>query len=159
MYNMLSLLYLRSLSYFFKRKWGNRVMYFPLRVKVGTNYCRLYQRKKYVFSVLNCTSKNKGQTAPPEAHSYRILTIRLIKLTIQHHFGRSWGLFNASGIQKVFPYNKMIVDTLRSTHVIFHLVTKPLVLVKNNCKKCFFNYNKNHKKNVKFIVTFISCLK
>ena len=33
-------------------------------------------------------------------------------------------------VQKVFPYTKIIVGKWRLTHVIFHLVKKPLVWVK-----------------------------
>ena len=33
-------------------------------------------------------------------------------------------------VQNVFPYTNTIFETWRSTHVIFHLFKKPLVLVK-----------------------------
>ena len=36
--------------------------------------------------------------------------------------------------QKMFPYTKTIVEMWRSTHVIFHLAKKPLVLVKTTPK-------------------------
>ena len=40
-------------------------------------------------------------------------------------------------VQKVFPYTKMIFATWRSTHVIFPLFKKPLVLVKYNPNRLY----------------------
>ena len=39
---------------------------------------------------------------------------------------------NTDMVQKVFPYTKRIVGMWLSTHVIFHMVKKPLVLIKNS---------------------------
>ena len=35
-------------------------------------------------------------------------------------------------VQNMFPHTKIIVGTLRSTHIIFNVVKKTLVLVKND---------------------------
>ena len=40
-------------------------------------------------------------------------------------------------VQRVFSYTKTIVGTWWSTHVIFHLVKKPLVLVKNDPNRLY----------------------
>ena len=59
--------------------------------------------------------------------------------SIFRHF---WGLFNASGTQIGFKIGSHLAKwTWRSTHIIFNLVKKPLVLVKNNPKE------KKKKKN------------
>ena len=52
-------------------------------------------------------------------------------------FGRIWGLSDPYMVQKVFSYTKMIVVTWRSAYVIFYLVKKPLVLVKNHPKRLY----------------------
>ena len=57
-------------------------------------------------------------------------------------------LFNSLGSHIEFKIRlqdrKMIVGTWQSTHVIFNLVKKPLVLVKNNTQRFFF-YVSNEK--------------
>ena len=50
-------------------------------------------------------------------------------------FGPKWGLFIAVSVQKVFSYTKMFVGMWRSTHVIFYLVKKPLVLLTKRMKR------------------------
>ena len=53
-------------------------------------------------------------------------------------FGCFYGLFNDPYmVQKVFTCTKTIDGTWRSTHVFFHLVKKPLILVKNDLKRLY----------------------
>ena len=52
-------------------------------------------------------------------------------------FGVYLMLSNSDMVQKCFHIQKTIVGMWRSTHVIFHLVKKPLVLVKNNPNRLY----------------------
>ena len=97
-----------------------------------------------LWVAIKCTYCRGARFWPCIDHSPSDLCWKQYKITISQAISASWKCFPfiyikrcTNRVQNRFPYSKINFGTWRSTHVIFTLVKKPLVLVKKDPNRLY----------------------